>query len=489
MQDRPHWLPYRARDGVVETFFGLTNSPQELARYLERAINWSQNTEKGSFRLLDSFMSDSLTRDLLTRIFSLTNPACPAKLLIADPSSDFAIARAKSIGQIAGKEVRIGICNILLSIAEVLRIELPDLDTLTFEDLVTLIHQHSRKISVELRFYSEAPSSPMYFFKDILISGRFCAGLSSSKLPWSMIVDDPHYQGDLYDVYRDEFERIWMKAREAPEQRAAIRSNLSQRSFDLGIVTATETEWKALSKLPGVIWKKLSDISEGGSIFYGAVFEQNGRRLSVVATHQTQPGMVCAAIATTKLLHMSRVNFLANVGICAAVPNRARIGSIVIANQVFDAQAGKIVGGKLQPNVDSIALDLTLLEMIKDSEDRYSVAAHDAFSHLRHPKTIDALHGKRTIYGKVATVSQVIADSEFARQIWGQSRHCVAIEMESYAIFRAAAEAKSERRPRTIFIKVAADFADGHKNDRYQDYCASVSAHFLLAFAMEHLAQ
>jgi nucleoside phosphorylase len=489
MHERPHWLHYRAKDGIFETFFGPRSSPDELAHYLERAITWSQDAEVGTYQLLDSFLSDSLNQTLLSNIFSLTSATRRAKILIADPSSDFALARAKSIGQIAAKEVRSGIHNILAAIKIAARIELPNLESLSFDDLVNLVHEHESKVYLEVRFYSEAPSSPMYFFKDILVSGRFCAGLSSSKLPWTMIVDDPSVPGDLYDIYNDEFERIWEKAKTSLEHRSdpTETDNKKKPTFDLGIVTATETEWRALRRLPTVQWEKLEEISGGGSLFYSALFKKGGRQLSVIATQQTQPGMVCAAIATTKLLQLSRINFLASVGICAAVPKRATLGSIIIANQIFDAQAGKMIDGEFQSNVDSLSMDISLLRIIKDCGEKYAREAHEAFANLPHPRLTS--DGPKPVVGKVATVSQVIADSDFAQQIWSQSRHCVAIEMESYAVFRAAAEEKSERRPRTIFIKAAADYADARKGDRYQSYCASISAHFLHSFALEHLAR
>jgi len=61
--------------------------------------------------------------------------------------------------------------------------------------------------------------------------------------------------------------------------------------------------------------------------------------------------------------------------------------------------------------------------------------------------------------------------------------------MESYGAFRAAEEANSERVPRSLFIKTAVDFADRRKNDKYQEFGAAQSAHFLWNFALEALAK
>jgi nucleoside phosphorylase len=461
-----------------------------LDAYFSRAIAWSQAAEKGSYRLLDTFLSDAISVDLLASIFSLSSSAHPAKILIVDPRSDFALARAKSIGQIAAREVRAGICNVLTAIGRVTDVNPLYLPTSSFEELLSLLHSHAHRVSLEVRFYSEVPSGPLYFLRDLLLAGRFCAGVSSSKLPWTMIVDDPNYFGDLYDVYSDEFERIWSKALPNPEPRALpSESTAAERPFyDLAVITATEVEWMALKELPGVMWQKLSPSSTGGLIAYGADFEGAGRKLSVIATRQADPGMVCAAITTTKLLQHMSVKFLAVVGICATDPSKASLGSIVVASQVFDAQAGKFVGGRLQPNMDSVTLDLGLIDMIKDQAWTYVKEAEAACAHLRPPQS--KRFQVKVAYGKVATIGHVVADSVFAERIWNQSRQCVALDMESYGVFRASEEITiSERRPRSLFIKTAVDFADQRKNDRYQQFGAALSAHFLRSFALANLAQ
>lgn|GEM_PF-6204124 len=486
---RPHWLPYRAKDGILETFFGVDGPEDNLASYFYRAIAWSQSAEKGGFRLLDTFLSDALNVDLLANIFRLSSLAHPTRILIVDPESDFALARAKSIGQVAAKEIRLGICNILSAIQIVSGLQLPELAALTFDELLALLHDSVSRVMLEVRFYSELPSGPLYFLKDILLAGRFCAGVSSTRLPWMMIVDNPNYKGDIYDIYSAEFDRIWGKARESPEQRTPDSRVISYEklspSYDLAIITATEVEWQAVLGLPGVKWQKLDAISVGSSIFYGTTFERGGRKISVVATRQVDPGMVCAAIATANLLRYSRISFLAVVGICAAVPQRSELGQLVIANQVFDAQAGKFVEGRFQSNIDTITLDRGLFGMIKDCGRSCMAEAERTCAHLRPPHS----KARPIVYGKVATVSQVIADSNFAEQVWSQSRRCVALDMESYGAFRAAEEANSERVPRSLFIKTAVDFADRRKNDKYQEFGAAQSAHFLWNFALEALAK
>ena len=266
---RPHRLPYRAKDGVIEIFFGLDGFEDNLVSFFDRAITWARAAENGSFRLLDSFLSDSLTVELLAKIFQSASSSHPVKVLIVDPGSDFALARAKSIGQVAAKEVRTGVLNILYAIQSACGIELAGLETSSFEELLGLLQDNSQRVALEVRFYSEMPSGPHYLLKDILLSGRFCAGSSSSKLPWTMIIDDPSYEGDLYDVYSDEFDRIWMKATVRPERRARVAAGLSAEkpAFDLAVIAATEVEWRALLDLPRVQWQQLDLISVGTAIF------------------------------------------------------------------------------------------------------------------------------------------------------------------------------------------------------------------------------
>ena len=195
--------------------------------------------------------------------------------------------------------------------------------------------------------------------------------------------------------------------------------------------------------------------------------------------------MVCGSIATTHLLQLARVSFLAAVGICAGAPTKVPLGSIVIADQIFDAQGGKVSDGRLQSNIDSVSLDRYLFQKLRDQSGHCMAEARKACATLRPPGRGEL----RVVDGKVATVGQVVADSVLSKQIWNQYRQCVALDMESYGVFRAAEEFSSERRPRLFFIKSAVDFADERKNDRYQKFGAALSASFLWNFCLENLAK
>lgn len=88
--------------------------------------------------------------------------------------------------------------------------------------------------------------------------------------------------------------------------------------------------------------------------------------------------------------------------------------------------------------------------------------------------------------GPFASGAAVLADQSTLNLIINQQRKLLGIDMETYGIFTAAAEAP-EPRPRAFSVKSVVDFADGQKDDRYQRYAAFTSAMILRHFAERFL--
>jgi len=148
------------------------------------------------------------------------------KILLADPESSFAHQRAKSIANANDEEITNPLKktqNALEAISRKLRQHINQKYPVTIENfsinatdhrnnVVTLaeyIKNHGKTCGLELKFYSEVPSGPMYFLRNILIQGRFCSGISAIKLPWMAIINDLGCENDLYDIFSNEFDEIW----------------------------------------------------------------------------------------------------------------------------------------------------------------------------------------------------------------------------------------------------------------------------------------
>lgn len=216
---RPERLKYKSRSGIFDTYFRESSS-RAFTKFVLKAIQWSDSCEDdysdtAEYRLLDTFMSDSLTQELLSEVFNRSRSAGSVKILLANCKSQFAIARSQSIGNTPA-EVRAtnGLRRLLGSIYDTIGRKnfSDDLTKWTYENLLESIHEVKSQVNLDLKFYSVAPSGPMFFFKDILLYGRYCANESSKDLPWNMIVDDTNESDDMYDVFNKEFSWIWEKA-------------------------------------------------------------------------------------------------------------------------------------------------------------------------------------------------------------------------------------------------------------------------------------
>lgn len=212
MSVRPKNLHYRALAGVVDTYVGSVESTQrsQLQKFIERTIRWSNdnaevNPRSRGYRLLDSFMSDAISSENLELVLEKkdVDPVC---ILLAHPASDFASIRAKVTGERTPEEnAKEG----LLSIARALGINVDSLHRKRLTDVLEVIQGKAKGSKLEIRFYNHAPGSPLYFFNDLVLVGRFGASSTSADLRWEMIVDDPSVDNDVYDSLLLEFNRLW----------------------------------------------------------------------------------------------------------------------------------------------------------------------------------------------------------------------------------------------------------------------------------------
>ena len=231
---RPDWLPYRSRDGVYETHF--VKHTQGFTQVLNEVLEWSV-TNTGSieaathtdFRIIDSFLSDSLGPDTVAEMFrkAFVN-GIQVRILLADPMSAFASARAATLygkdspdppAAIAERESKIGIQRLVLGLAEAVGQAYRETDVREWglEQLLKTFGEIGATRNIHLRFYDSAPGGPMFIFRELLLCGRFAYGETAVTLPWSVVVDDPNREDDLFDILSNEFDRIWDSATHKPD--------------------------------------------------------------------------------------------------------------------------------------------------------------------------------------------------------------------------------------------------------------------------------
>ena len=289
-QENPDWLACRASNGIIEVNFFPEEPPidriaqDRLEKFIKYGLDLStqnqddKNIQRADFRLLDTSMSDS--SDILEEIFErareiqklnkkskgyrfLRLNTIPiiwlllqeidfiagilllkklvdrgtVNILLADPESNFAQTRAKSISRseedyvfLARHKTYEGLWTIAEQVYLFLEFLKKDLDEFKdsvpknpekrldadlkeeIEILLNYINKYGKVCGLKLLFYSEVPSGPMYFLQNILIQGRYCSGYSATKLPWMAIINNPKCDNDFYDIFSDEFQRIWEKS-------------------------------------------------------------------------------------------------------------------------------------------------------------------------------------------------------------------------------------------------------------------------------------
>ncbi|ACK68264.1 hypothetical protein PCC8801_4342 [Rippkaea orientalis PCC 8801] len=234
-EERPRDLSYRARNGIYFTLLSGEFEAQ-FETIITKLLQWIKsdydsnlpvsNINHGGFRILDTFLSDTLSQESFKRIFEISSiKKIPIKILLANPDSQFAIARHNSLRHSVQQETqqemnrrreiraKIGFQKILESFLKSKKIKYDDIaiQELSYDKMAEKFNQikSNNDSHIEIQFYTEVPSGPMLFFQDVLLSGFYCAGISSRELPWLVIIDDPNINNDMYDVFNAEFERIW----------------------------------------------------------------------------------------------------------------------------------------------------------------------------------------------------------------------------------------------------------------------------------------
>lgn len=212
-------------------------------------------------------------------------------------------------------------------------------------------------------------------------------------------------------------------------------------------------------------------VTRGGVDCYD--IEISGKRGTVVLLPQM--GLVNAAVVAGVCIDRFKPAVVGMSGICGGFKERAEKGQLLISSMVYEYQSGKWAsdGFKQEPyqvHTDNTTLtDLKVLSntegLIRELEDGYE-------------------GGKRPIetfkpeVGIFTSGSSVIADSEYLKQIEGIHRKVHALDMEIFAVQRAAE--LSPHRPSCICAKTVVDLCDENKNDDLHLYGSYISSKFMI---------
>jgi nucleoside phosphorylase len=235
--------------------------------------------------------------------------------------------------------------------------------------------------------------------------------------------------------------------------------------FDFLIFCALQAERAPYTALlPG------QQVNRGGIDCFDIVISK--RRGSVILLPNM--GLVNAGVVAGQCIDRFKPKVIGMSGICGGFVENANLGQLFVSSMAYEYQSGKWAsdGFKQEPyQVQTDHSTLTKLKVLLGSAGLI-VQLEDGFNGVRPsiaqpPKT-----------GIFTSGSAVIADKIYLSQIEKIHRKVNALDMEVFAIHRAAE--LSPHTPSCICAKTVVDLCDSTKNDDIHPYGAYISAKFLV---------
>jgi nucleoside phosphorylase len=509
---RPDWLHYKSRYGIHEIL--CNHQDEDRAQdFLFKGLEYGCNPNLGklynpNIMILDTFLSDRSDRALFQKIRNHQNEFPHIHILMANPYGYFANHRHEKIGSETHDspitKTIAGLRNIIQGLDNTPRGNGKD-SRLSAESrppeqiCIDFIQDIQRRYSqnIQLKFYDEYPSSPMYFFNDILMLGRFGAGRNCMDMAWYMFVDEQSCENDLFDENTREFKYIWDNAKDYPEHPEKVLINgayvdVKDRQFDVAIICALQIELDAVIKMGLQTSKKAWDwqefsVEDDNNIYHKTVITiSSGKNISIVAATLNQMGSVASSCLTTTIISNFHPKAVILVGIAAGTSSPGRnIGDILVAHPVVDYSSGKLSLDEdgtdiFFPDPHPISIHEKLLGLLNflNGKKSYLNLIRENWSHPQD--TILKLH-----IGPLATGEQVVANSQPINNIKKHWRKLIGIEMEAYGVYFAASKTVNPA-PYFWCFKSVSDFADGNKSDDFQPYAAYTAAEYCNHFLINH---
>jgi nucleoside phosphorylase len=201
--------------------------------------------------------------------------------------------------------------------------------------------------------------------------------------------------------------------------------------------------------------------------------EINGKRGSVILLPQM--GLVNAAVVAGSCIDRFKPSVVGMSGICGGFENRAKMGQLFVSSMAYEYQSGKWAsdGFKHEPyQVPTDHVTLTVLKALTNTNDLIS-ELEAGFSGGKRPSE---QHKPET--GVFTSGSAVIADQQYISQIEMVHRKVNALDMEVFAVQRAAE--LSPYKPPCICAKTVVDLCTKEKSDDLHQYGSYISAKFLI---------
>jgi len=186
-------------------------------------------------------------------------------------------------------------------------------------------------------------------------------------------------------------------------------------------------------------------------------------------------GLVNAAVTAGVCIDRFRPSVVGMSGICGGIKNRADVGQLFVSSMAYEYQSGKWTPNGFQQEPYQVQTDhmtLTELQVLANTDGLISELEEGFSDGKRPPKNYKPLLGIFT------SGSAVIGNDDYMKQIEIAHRKVNALDMEVFAIQRAAE--LSPNKPPCICAKTVVDLCDDNKEDDLHSYGSYISAKFLI---------
>ncbi|WP_182286850.1 nucleoside phosphorylase [Comamonas testosteroni] len=207
-------------------------------------------------------------------------------------------------------------------------------------------------------------------------------------------------------------------------------------------------------------------------------FTLDGRRGTAVLLPQM--GLVNAAITAAICIERFRPTLIGMSGICGGFEKRTNLGQLLISSMSYEYQSGKWSSDGFLHEPYQVSTDhLTLVRLRALAASNQLVSSLEAGFTGEKPKVETSPEVCIFTSG-----SAVIASDTYLQQVALIHRKVTALDMEVYAIQRAAE--LSTCTPACICAKTVVDLCGTEKNDDLHAYGSFISANFMISAFKKH---
>jgi nucleoside phosphorylase len=174
--------------------------------------------------------------------------------------------------------------------------------------------------------------------------------------------------------------------------------------------------------------------------------------VEIFATATGRFGPVATAIATADLLATYQPDVMIHLGLCAGLRRQEQsLGDVVISSEVISFANGALSSGELRHNIQ-------IFEQ-KSSRMQFMLALQPIQERISG--AISGTDGVHVHMGQFASVDYVVKSHELADKVFENSRHALALDMESSG-FSQAVQTLGRNRPTPLMllVKGISDFPD-----------------------------